>query len=272
MRKNRLKFDPSFYAMTLLAIMLGYLNEYVIFALTIIVLECGHLTMAFFHKWELEELKFFAFGGIMQFTGELNKSNIEDFIVSSGGILFNFITLIILILMREKMSSFVNPMLYDYAIWAQLFVITFNLIPLPPLDGSRLINAILCCFFPYKTVLRIIRRLNMGLMTLFIGITILYDIRQLFIIVSFLTYSTLKYNKYIYFLFQRFLLQKKMYINVDLPRKIVKIRNDSLEDNIYRGYLNLFQVKNRLHDEMKWLKLKYEQNPSLIVDAQIKSD
>ena len=228
--------------------------------------------MAFFHKWELEELKFFAFGGIMQFKGELNKSNIEDFIVSSGGILFNFITLIILILMREKMSSFVNTMLYDYTIWAQLFVIMFNLIPLPPLDGSRLINAILCCFFPYKTVLRIIRRLNMGLMALFIGITILYDIRQLFIIVSFLTYSTLKYNKYIYFLFQRFLLQKKMYINVDLPRKIVKIRNDSLEDNIYRGYLNLFEVKNRLHDEIKWLKLKYEENPSLIVDAQIKSN
>ena len=75
-----------------------------------------------------------------------------------------------------------------------------------------------------------------------------------------------------YFLFQRFLLQKKMYINVDLPRKIVKIRNDSLEDNIYRGYLNLIEVKNRLHDEIKWLKLKYEENPSLIVDAQIKSN
>ena len=52
----------------------------------------------------------------------------------------------------------------------------------------------------------------------------------------------------------------------------MKIRNDSLEDNIYRGYLNLFQVKNRLHDEIKWLKLKYEENPSLIVDAQIKSN
>lgn len=272
MRKNRLKFDYSFYAMTLLAIILGYLNEYFIFALTIIVHECGHLMMAFFYKWELEELKFFAFGGIMEFKGELNKSNIEDFIVSSGGVLFNFVTLIILILMREKMSAFVNMTLYDYAIWAQLFVIIFNLIPLPPLDGSRLINAILCYFFPYKTVLHIIRWLNIGLITIFIAITILYDIRQLFIIVSFLTYSTLRYNKHIYFLFQRFLLQKKMYINVDLPRKIVKVRNDSLEDNIYRGYLNLFQVKNRLHDEIKWLKLKYEENPSLIVDAQIKTD
>ena len=63
-----------------------------------------------------------------------------------------------------------------------------------------------------------------------------------------------------------------MYINVDLPRKIVKLDNDSWEDKIYRGYLNFFQVKNRLHDEMKWLKLKYEENNALIVDARIKSD
>lgn len=63
-----------------------------------------------------------------------------------------------------------------------------------------------------------------------------------------------------------------MYINVDLPRKIVEIRNDSWEDKIYRGYLNSFQVKNRLHEEIKWLKLKYQEKDTLIVDAQIKTD
>lgn len=272
MHKNRLKFAYSFYAVTLLAIMLGYLNEYFIFALTIIIHECGHLTMAFFYKWELEELKFFAFGGIMTFKGELNKSNVEDFIVSSGGVLFNFITFLLLVFMRGKVRDFVNLNLYDYTIWAQLFVITFNLIPLPPLDGSRLIHAVLCCFFPYKAVLKIIKWFNIGLITVLTSITISYDIRQIFMIVSFLTYSTLRYNKCIYFLFQRFLLQKKMYTNVDLPRKIVKVSDDCLENNIYRGYLNLFQFKNRMHDEIKWLKLKYEENSSLIVDAQIKTD
>lgn len=272
MRKKRLKFDPSFYAMTLLAIMMGYLNEYVIFALTIIIHECGHLTMAFFYNWELEELKFFAFGGIMEFKGELNKSNKQDLIISSAGMVFNLFTLILLFLMREKAKDFMNMTLYNYAMWTQLFVILFNLIPLPPLDGSRIVNAILCFFLPYKVVLRILRWINTGLITIFTGVTILYDIRQFFIIVSFLTYSTVRYNKHIHYLFQRFLLQKKMYANVDLPRKIVKIKDDSWENNIYRGYLNLFQVKNRLHEEQKWLKLKYEENPTLIVDAQMKTE
>ena len=271
MRKNRLKFTPSFYAMTLLAIMLGYLNEYVIFALTIIIHECGHLTMAFFYKWELEELRFFAFGGVMEFKGELNKSNKEDLVVSSGGILFNVITLFILLLLRNNTSSYLHLYLYNYAIWAQLFVIIFNLIPLPPLDGSRLVSAILCYFWPYKTVLQIVKWLNVVLVIIGTVITFLYDIRQIFLIVSFLTYSTIKYNQQIDYIFQRFLLQKKMYINVDLPRKIVKIKSHSWEDKIYRGYLNSFQVKNLLHEEIKWLKLKYKENDTLIVDAQIKT-
>ena len=38
------------------------------------------------------------------------------------------------------------------------------------------------------------------------------------------------------------------------------------------AYFNLFQVKNRLHEELKCLKLKYKENDSLIVDAQIKTD
>ncbi len=272
MRKNRLKFTPSFYAMTLLAIMLGYLNEYVIFALTIIIHECGHLAMAFFYKWELEELCFFAFGGIMQFKGELNKSNKEDLLISSGGILFNGMTLFILLFIRNHLQSNIHLYFCNYAIWAQVFVIIFNLIPLPPLDGSRLVSSILCYFWPYKAVLTIVKWLNIILIGMVMVITILYDIRQIVLIVSFLTYSTIKYNQQIYYLFQRFLLQKKMYINVDLPRKIIEIENDYWEDKIYRGYFNLFQVKNRLHEELKCLKLKYKENDSLIVDAQIKTD
>jgi len=270
--KNRLKFDPSFYAMTLLAIMLGYLNEYVIFALTIIVHELGHLTMAFFYKWDLVELKFFAFGGVMEFKGELNKSNKEDLIISSGGILFNIIMLIVLYVLRSNTVSAIHINLINYAIWAQLFVIIFNSIPLPPLDGSRIVYAILCQFIPYKKVLQIVKGMNSILITFLIATTFLYNIRQIFIIVTFLSYSTIKYNKEVDYLFQRFLLQKKMYINVDLPKKIVEISNDYWENKIYRGYSNLFQVKNRIYEEVKYLKLKYEEKETLFIDASIKSD
>lgn len=272
MHPKRIKCDPSFYGMTLLAIFLGYLNEYLIFALTIFVHECGHLTMAAFYKWKFERLRLFAFGGIMEFQGELNKPNIEDLFVSSGGVIFNFIAFLILLFFRERVGPYVNLTLYNYAMSTQLFVMLFNLIPLPPLDGSRLVNTILCFFLPYKTVLRLMKRINVLLIFTFTIVTILYDFRQIYIIMSFLIYSTIRYNKEIYFLFQRFLLQKKMYINTDLPYKIVKISNNSLEDSFYRGYFNTFQINHRFHDEASWLKLKYEENQGLSVDATFKTE
>lgn len=104
------------------------------------------------------------------------------------------------------------------------------------------------------------------------AITFFNDFRQIYLVMSFLVYSTIKYNKQIYFLFQRFLLQKRMYTNVDLPNKIIRFRNHSLEDNFYRGYFNTFQINHRLHDETSWLKLKYEENAVLSVDAPYKTD
>ncbi len=40
----------------------------------------------------------------MEFKGELNKSNKEDLIISSGGILFNIIMLIVLYVLRNNTS------------------------------------------------------------------------------------------------------------------------------------------------------------------------
>lgn len=272
MTKEKVKLDWSFYAITLLAILTGYFNQYFIFAITILIHELGHLVMAFFFKWELEELKFFAFGGVMKFKGELNKSNIQDFIISSGGILMNSVILVGLILLQNQEMSAIGQKVYSDWVWAQTFVIIFNLIPLPPLDGSRLLMDLLAFFIPYKVVLKRVKYFNWILIGIIVFFTFSYDIRQLYLMVSFLGYSTIRFNYQIFYLFQRFLLQKKMYRNVDLPRKITNLQEDNWENQIYRGYLNLFEINHRLHDELTWLKLKFGENDALVIDAQIKSD
>ena len=103
-------------------------------------------------------------------------------------------------------------------------------------------------------------------------LTILYDFRQFYLILGFLFYSTVKFNQNAQYLFQRFLLHKKMYRNVDLPRKITILCDDSWEDKIYRGYLNMFQFNERFHDELTWLQLKFRENNKVIIDVKIKSD
>ena len=78
MQNNYIKFDISFYIITILAISLGFVDQYIIFVVTILIHELGHLVMAAICRWKLEELKFSGIGGVLSFSGELNKSNKED--------------------------------------------------------------------------------------------------------------------------------------------------------------------------------------------------
>lgn len=272
LHKKKIKFEPSFYLVTLLAILTGYFNQYFIFAISILLHECGHLMMAFFFKWELDELKFFAFGGEMRFVGELNKPNREDLLISLAGVLMNGLLLVIFFVISQFE---VNEMQLKYVhsfIWAQLFIISFNLIPLPPLDGSRIVATILSSFLPYRVALKLICYFNVLFISVITIFTFLYDFRQFYVIVSFLLYSTMKFNRQVKYLFQRFLIHKKLYRNVDLPRKNTVIFDDCWENKIYKGYLNFFQINDRLHDELTWLQLKFRENHDVIIDVRIKSD
>lgn len=270
--KEKIKFEPSFYLVTLLAILTGQFNQYIVFAISILLHECGHLLMAFFFRWELEELKFFAFGGKMQFKGELNKSNKEDLLISSAGIMMNALLFFILIFVSNLDISPLYLKFIHSFIWAQLFIMMYNLTPLPPLDGSRILGTLLSYVLPYRTSLKVLCRFNLVFITILSLFTFLYDFRQFYLVNSFLIYSTLKFNRQSQFLFQRFLLHKKMYRNVDLPTKISVICDNSWENKIYRGYLNIFKFNERLHDELKWLQLKFRENDEVIIDVTIKSE
>ena len=260
MQNNYIKFDISFYIITILAIGLGFVDQYIIFVVTILIHELGHLIMAALCRWKLEELKFSGVGGVLRFSGELNKSNTEDILISLGGVLFNLLFLIVLLSFRDFPMSPVILKKYQYLIFAQLFTISFNLIPLPPLDGNRVLTAVLCYFFPYKFVLKLTAITNFLILgIIIIGIMFFSEINQFILILNFLIYSTLKYNRERKYLFQRFLLQKNLYRDTKLSAKTVTISKGTWEDNIYRGYSNKFQTQIHLKDEITCLNVKYDE-------------
>ena len=255
-----IKLEPTFYIMTVLAILLGHFNQFVIFGITLIVHEFGHFFMARLFKWELEELRLFGFGGVMRFRGELNKSNQSDLLVSLGGILFNGLFLGILLLFDQSTMPLLYLKRHQYLIFSQIFMIGFNLLPLPPLDGFRVLQAILAMVYPYKKVLRITRVFNVVFLVIIILLTIAFDLRQLLIIEGFLIHSTRTFNRESNFLFERFLLQKEFCRNAGLPQKKIDIKDGHWEDKLYRGHINYFCTGVGTSDEICWLAIKYGQN------------
>ncbi|MGL4373791.1 MAG: site-2 protease family protein [Turicibacter sp.] len=270
MISEKLKFDFSFYGMSLLAIYSGYYTEWIIFFITIAIHECGHLVMASIFKWKLKDIKIFGYGGVMTFEGELNKSNMEDISVSFGGILFNILFLLVILSIPTRFLDIQNLRIQSLYIQAQLFVIAFNLLPLPPLDGNRIMISLLSLFFPYKYVLSFNKWISFILLGVIYVVTIYYDFRQYFIIITYISISTIRFNRQIPYLFQRFVLQKKMYNNPGLSMKTTILSNHYWEMFLYKVYQNGFLINNRLYNETQLLDVKYGDNFLSLIDDKRK--
>ncbi|MCL1950644.1 MAG: site-2 protease family protein [Turicibacter sp.] len=255
-----IKFEPTFYVMTVLAILLGHFTQFVIFGMTLVVHELGHFFMARLFKWELEELRLFGFGGVMRFRGELNKSNLADLWVSLGGIMSNGLFLMLLLLVDTDALSSVILNRHYYLIFSQLFMIVFNLMPLPPLDGSRILMALLSMNLPYKKVLDLVNGFNVVLLGILVLLTLWFDWRQFLLIEGFLVYSTIKFRKESSYLFERFLLQKEFCRNTALPPKKISITEGNWENRLFRGHVNYFCTGLGDSDEICWLDIKYGQH------------
>ena len=81
------------------------------------------------------------------------KKRLGNFLVSIAGILTNFLLAIIsaflfILALKNNYNNRFILLLLQYLIMYNIFLGIFNLIPIPPLDGSKIIYT----FLPYKTV------------------------------------------------------------------------------------------------------------------------
>ena len=125
-----------------------------------------------------------------------------------------------------------------------LFILCFNLLPIIPLDGSKIIKIITGFILVEKQNMKFI-----GLISLFCLVAYIIYLPVQFTIYLFLIYSQSEYwlyfkNNYIYFLVSRLRKYKLKY----------KIHN---KNDFYRNYQNIFLKKEKIYSEEEFLKDKY---------------
>lgn len=105
--------------------------------------------------------------------GMLSKTNMQQFLINFGGILFNIITIVVCFAIliyanRNFLTGFGFDMVYSVA-YLSIFLAAFNILPLPGLDGSGMLLSLLNYFLPAKarTILRHVNSL-LGVIVFFI--------------------------------------------------------------------------------------------------------
>ena len=108
----------------------GNFKVFFFFTIIIIIHELGHILWALYYNWQIEKIIILPFGALTIFHEKLNKPLKEEFIILIMGPLFQIIFTYFFV----KNNNLLN--------YSNL-ILAFNLLPIHPLDGSKLLNIIL---------------------------------------------------------------------------------------------------------------------------------
>ena len=201
--------------------------------------------MAYLLGVEVKEIYIYPLGGISKFNMDLNIKIFEELLILVMGPIFQFIAYFILLKIIPNRKDIIN--IYHFGI------LSFNLLPIYPLDGGKLMNLLFNKFIPYKLSLRLI-----NIISYLIILSILIFIKKttnIIVMVILLLFLVIKESKRIKYLYNKFLLER--YLNKYKFNKSKIITNT---DHFYRERNHLINKNNKYYLEEEYLENLYKNN------------
>lgn len=244
---NKLYFHPLFILIAFICSLTGHFREFTVFFLIIIIHELGHIIGGLYYNWPIKKIILLPFGGLTIFDQKLNCPLKEELIVTLLGPIFQIIFYCLCINLFKDNMILTN---YHYPL------LLFNLIPIIPLDGSKLFNILLNEIFNFKNS----HSLNIILSILITILLIIFIIYQNYgliyiLIFFFLIVKIIKEIREHKQMINKFILERYLY---SLKFKKIKVLNHQKLENMYRDYNHFFCDKNNVYSEQELLRKKFD--------------
>jgi stage IV sporulation protein FB len=186
--------------------------------LTIIIFvhELGHALVATFFNWRINKIVLLPFGGVVDLDEHGNRPLHEEFLVTIAGPFQHLILFLIAFLLYQ---SGIMPLdLFNLFLFHNLCILCFNLLPIWPLDGGKIVQQLFLIIFPFAKAHE--ANLYSSFIFLFLGVcfTLLFQPVNLtaWVCICFLFVSLFMAWKHRHFIMIRFLMErfygKKEYI------------------------------------------------------------
>lgn len=118
----------------------GYFTEAALFSMFVFLHEMCHVAAAYFYNINIKNIELFPFGGVAR-VGSLEYMGItKEIVISAAGPMFNMAAAVFLLLLNKLGAKVPN---IDIMITINVTLALFNLLPGFPLDGGRILRAIL---------------------------------------------------------------------------------------------------------------------------------
>lgn len=146
-----IKLDLKIFLLLFLFLLTSQLEMYLLLMLFAIIHELGHLAAGLILKFKPEEIKLTPVGLQIQFKvsdEEYKLNNVKSYtikkaIIALAGPLTNFIIATIMIAIAQINIELQYTYMFSLIVYSNLLIAMFNLIPIYPMDGGRVVKEIL---------------------------------------------------------------------------------------------------------------------------------
>lgn len=246
--KNIFKYiyiDKLTYLFLLLSVLSASFIQVIIIFSLIIVHELGHLLMAKILKIEIDKIYIYPLGGITKLNMNLNTNPLQESLVLLAGPILQLVFYAIYQLILPEYQSLIE--FYNYQI---LF---FNLLPIYPLDGGKILNIVISSKVPYKLSLKY----SIFISYILLIVIILNNIHNLklnlLIMIFLLLYKLIREGSNIKTIYNKFLLERYLH---NYKFKDTVIINDINE--FHRNKSHIIKEKDKYWREKDFLIEKYQ--------------
>ncbi|MBO8172550.1 MAG: M50 family metallopeptidase [Bacillaceae bacterium] len=165
----RVRIHPLFIVMMFGSVWTGYFIEmFTLFGL-VVIHELGHVFVARAFAWKIRQINLLPFGGVAEVEEWGNTSPKEEVIVALAGPLLNGV-MWVMALFFWKIGIW-DETWTRYFMSCNLLIAGFNLIPVLPLDGGKVVQGFLSMGLPYRKAVYLTYMMSFtGIMLLFAGI------------------------------------------------------------------------------------------------------
>ncbi|MCM3785791.1 M50 family metallopeptidase [Neobacillus mesonae] len=239
----RLSIHPVFVLIMMLSVLTGRFIELLTLFAIVFIHELGHASCAALLGIRVTSIQMLPFGGVatIEDRGDLTAS--KEILISLAGPFQNILMIVAALAMQS--AGFWDGEFLHYFISSNLIIALFNLLPVLPLDGGKIVQAVISIFLPYHRTLLVTYKVSI----IFSALIISYAVLPLFLgqermdlnllmMGSFLIYSNIVDYRNIPYRFVRFLMNRDVLFSYhaasgSLAQPIISLPAKPL-DNILR--------------------------------------
>lgn len=243
-----IQIHPLLWLMIAIAILTGNFIDLSLFLIIVLIHELGHAVAASYLSWRIKRISLLPFGGVAEMDEHGNRPIKEEAIVILAGPLQHVWMMGLTFLLFQ--ISWVPLELYQKFIEFNIMVLIFNLLPIWPLDGGKLIYLWRSLKESFPLAHR--RTMAISAVSLLLFTLIVLALQpfnlNMWVIIAFLSFSLYFEWKQSRYVFVRFLLER--YYGKKIDFQVLKQIHVSEDESILRvlqkfqrGYKHLIIIE-----------------------------